>query len=502
MQLTTTMDYALRIVNYLANKGKMASTNELSKELTIPNSYIPKIIKGLKNNHLIAATEGMKGGYSLIKSPPDITLYDVISSTQSTMSNKCLDGSEKSSDLIHSDTEFDTDSIRKMLNSLENDYIDKLKNLTISDFIEDNGNLEYLENSKKNDRYLLMKVALNNNNCIEIISTNNDNLEKNNNLTNVSFNDFIKIYVENYVFNQDAKKVEEFLGNTIESINAKKCSDMSITYRGAEYKKIGSIQVTMLLNRHYDLKKNVLFFTFSNAKQNSINFSNNSYYLAELKKHDNQNLEIFWRVIALLEAVLDHNNIIKLDHKHDISFYTEQIYLQLQKDYPEYHITNEEIKNISRLAPIHDIGKIGIPIEILNKKGKLTKQEMDIVKEHPVIGSKIILKFPLNDLVNSILDYAYNICLYHHERYDGNGYPKQLKGDGIPLCAQVVGLVDAYDALINDRPYKRALSHADAVRMIVSGECGSFSNKLLVSFLEVSMKDNWQNFVREIKIQK
>ena len=129
------------------------------------------------------------------------------------------------------------------------------------------------------------------------------------------------------------------------------------------------------------------------------------------------------------------------EHQDDISFYTEQVYRQLQKNYPEYGITEEEIENVSHLAPIHDIGKIRVPIEILNKNGKLTIDEMEVVKQHPITGAEMTLRFPNGMTTEKLNKYSYEICRHHHERFDGSGYPDGLKGDQIPLCAQVVGLV-------------------------------------------------------------
>ena len=173
---------------------------------------------------------------------------------------------------------------------------------------------------------------------------------------------------------------------------------------------------------------------------------------------------------------------METEHQDDISFYTEQVYRQLQKNYPEFGITEEEIENVSHLAPIHDIGKIRVPIEILNKNGKLTIDEMEVVKQHPITGAEMTLRFPNGMTTEKLNKYSYEICRHHHERFDGSGYPDGLKGDQIPLCAQVVGLVDAYDALVSERPYKRKLKHAEAVRMIVNAECGAFSMKLLQCF--------------------
>jgi len=143
------------------------------------------------------------------------------------------------------------------------------------------------------------------------------------------------------------------------------------------------------------------------------------------------------------------------------------------------------------LAPIHDIGKIKVPIEILNKNGKLTDEEMNVVKQHPLVGAAMTRRFPEGVTTEKLNQYSYEICRHHHERYDGSGYPDGLKGNAIPLCAQVVGLADAYDALISPRPYKRKLTYGEALQMILNGECGSFSQPLLHCFLEAAMQKEW-----------
>ena len=132
-----------------------------------------------------------------------------------------------------------------------------------------------------------------------------------------------------------------------------------------------------------------------------------------------------------------------------------------------------------------------MPIEILNKNGKLTADEMEIVKQHPLTGAEMTLRFPRGTTTEKLNKYSYEICRYHHERYDGSGYPDGLKGDEIPLCAQVVGLVDAYDALVSVRPYKGKLKHEEAIRMIANGECGVFSKKLLQCFIAAAMQSDW-----------
>ena len=211
----------------------------------------------------------------------------------------------------------------------------------------------------------------------------------------------------------------------------------------------------------------------------------------ELRQKAQDETKQYWKMVSLLAAVLNHNNLIETEHQDDICFYTKQVYLQLQKNYPEYGITEEEIENVSHLAPIHDIGKIRVPIEILNKNGKLTVDEMGIVKQHPITGAEMTLRFPRGTTTEKLNKYSYEICRYHHERYDGSGYPDGLKGDEIPLCAQVVGLVDAYDALVSVRPYKGKLKHEEAIRMIANGECGVFSKELLKCFIAAAMQKEW-----------
>ena len=100
-------------------------------------------------------------------------------------------------------------------------------------------------------------------------------------------------------------------------------------------------------------------------------------------------------------------------------------------------------------------------------------------------------RFPEGVTTEKLNQYSYEICRYHHERYDGSGYPDGLKGNAIPLCAQVVGIVDAYDALINERPYKRKYEPKEAIQMISNGECGVFSKKLIQCLTAAAMQPEW-----------
>ena len=138
---------------------------------------------------------------------------------------------------------------------------------------------------------------------------------------------------------------------------------------------------------------------------------------------------------------------------------------------------------ITTASALHDIGKISIPDEILNKPGRLTAEEFAVIKGHSMAGANMLSELPLDQKEEPLVKTAYEICRWHHERYDGGGYPDGLKGEQIPISAQIVSLADVYDALVSDRIYKKAYSHKEAVRMILAGECGAF-NPLLLECLE------------------
>ena len=149
--------------------------------------------------------------------------------------------------------------------------------------------------------------------------------------------------------------------------------------------------------------------------------------------------------------------------------------------------TNEELVDLCSAAVFHDLGKISIDKAILNKPGKLTKEEYEIVKTHSMAGAQMLDALPeYKD--TPFVKTAYEICRWHHERYDGKGYPDGLKGEEIPISAQVVSLADVYDALVSERVYKKAFSHEKALEMIRNGECGTFNPLLLQCMTEAQDK--------------
>ena len=191
-----------------------------------------------------------------------------------------------------------------------------------------------------------------------------------------------------------------------------------------------------------------------------------------------------------LSSVVEHRNIESGQHILRIRMFTKILLENIMHSYPEYDLNERTINIISSASALHDIGKISIPDAILNKPGPLTAEEFEIMKTHSTKGCEILSGLERMD-DKEYLRYAYRICRYHHERWDGKGYPDGLRGDSIPICAQAVGIADAYDALTTDRVYKKAFSPAKAYTMILNGECGAFSPKLLECF-----KSSREEFVR------
>lgn len=183
-------------------------------------------------------------------------------------------------------------------------------------------------------------------------------------------------------------------------------------------------------------------------------------------------------MINVLAHIVEFRNGESGMHVHHIKQLTSILLQNLIEKTDKYHLTENDILLISTASSLHDIGKISIDDKILNKPGRLTAEEFEVIKTHSVIGAEM-----LQDLHNThnypLFDKAYEICRWHHERYDGKDYPDGLKGEEIPISAQVTSLADVYDALTSNRCYKKAFSHEKAMEMILDGQCGAFNPVLL-----------------------
>lgn len=187
-------------------------------------------------------------------------------------------------------------------------------------------------------------------------------------------------------------------------------------------------------------------------------------------------------LVDILSHIVEFRNGESGQHIIHVRTFTEVVLRQLQRMTERYALSQADISLISTVAALHDIGKIVIDEKILNKPGRLTPEEFELMKRHTVEGARMLEKVPAYQDAKMVKT-AWEICRWHHERYDGRGYPDGLKGDAIPISAQVVALADVYDALISERCYKKAFPHEVAIQMILNGECGAF-NPLLMECLK------------------
>ena len=187
---------------------------------------------------------------------------------------------------------------------------------------------------------------------------------------------------------------------------------------------------------------------------------------------------------GILSHIVEFRNAESGPHVQHIQTVSELLLRQLARKTDRYALTEDDIALISTASALHDIGKISIPDSILNKPGKLTAEEFEVVKTHAAVGASILQNLPMTQ-DEPLIQVAYQICRWHHERYDGHGYPDGLVGDQIPITAQVVSLADVYDALTGERCYKKAYPHETAVRMIQNGECGVFNPLLIECLLDI-----------------
>lgn len=203
-------------------------------------------------------------------------------------------------------------------------------------------------------------------------------------------------------------------------------------------------------------------------------------YAQKLQKRNSDMIEI-------IGSIVEFRDVESGEHIFRVKGYTKILAQEMMKRYKEYKLTPEQVQLITSASALHDVGKIAIPDHILLKPGRLTDEEFACMKEHSYKGYLLLQK------VKSVWDKEYaqvssDIARYHHERYDGRGYPDGLAGDEIPIAAQIVSLADVYDALVNERCYKKAFSKDEAYQMILEGKCGVFSPKILDCFTKARKK--------------
>lgn len=187
------------------------------------------------------------------------------------------------------------------------------------------------------------------------------------------------------------------------------------------------------------------------------------------------------RILDMLGNMVEQRNLESGLHVKRVKGFTEILARFMMKRYPKYELSEESVARIAQASALHDIGKIAIPDSILLKPGRLTDEEFAYMKTHTTRGGEILNQMEgiWDDDTHKL---SRDICLYHHERFDGRGYPEGLKGDEIPIAAQLVSVADVYDALVSERVYKAAFTKDEAFEMIQGGKCGVFSPELMECF--------------------
>lgn len=189
------------------------------------------------------------------------------------------------------------------------------------------------------------------------------------------------------------------------------------------------------------------------------------------------------KIVDVLGTVVEYRNLESGEHIKRVKEFTNILAEKAAEKYPEYGLTPEKIAVIVVASPLHDIGKIAIKDSVLLKPGRLTDEEFEYMKTHTTKGCEILTQIA-GTWSEEYEKISYKICRHHHERYDGKGYPDGLAGEDIPISAQLVSIADVYDALVSDRVYKKAIEKGKAYQMILDGECGTFSPRLIECFKE------------------
>ena len=210
-------------------------------------------------------------------------------------------------------------------------------------------------------------------------------------------------------------------------------------------------------------------------------------------------------LVNVLSQIVEFRNGESGSHVRHIRILTEKIMAQLLRKTDKYSLSSEEQDNITLASALHDIGKIAIDEKILNKPGRLTPEEFAVLKTHTTEGAALLHRLENFD-TEPLLQTACGIARWHHERWDGRGYPDGLAGDDIPIGAQLVSLADVYDALTSERCYKKAFPHEKAVQMILGGKCGTFNPLLLECLkdiegsLQAELKKDYQSAPAELEV--
>jgi len=299
------------------------------------------------------------------------------------------------------------------------------------------------------------------------------------------FNEIMKNDSGVIEFNQDGYAYSLIYQNTASDWKVAYVVDKKVL--ADETVKMQKQSIIYLIIAYLTLNLMVLVYYFKRQKELKLKLS-----LTEYKNHLEKMVyertvkleELNTAIIDNLADIVEFRDLESGQHIKRIKKFVRIIMENATDTYTEYKQYKDDIDKVCEVSALHDIGKIGIPDKILLKPGKLTVEEFEEMKKHTIIGGELALRI-LDKYDKNLKEFGYKICRYHHERYSGKGYPEGLKGEEIPFCAQIVGMADVYDALIEKRVYKEAIEHERAIQMILAGECGVFSEKLLATLMSV-----------------
>ncbi len=223
---------------------------------------------------------------------------------------------------------------------------------------------------------------------------------------------------------------------------------------------------------------------FFEAKQQSDSSIMEIDHVLKMQREDLNNAvgSLIGRICEVIESRSPEDS----EHVNRVRQITKALAAQFASDHPEFGLKEEIIDAISNASVLHDLGKIYVRDEILTKPQKLTTQEMEIVKSAPSLGAKLLGK--VQGIPEPFFTFAKEICRSHMERFDGKGYPDGLKGNQIPISAQLAGIAEAYDVLVSSRVYKKAYSHSEAMKMIKDGDCGAFNPEVFSCLQKIAGK--------------
>lgn len=224
-------------------------------------------------------------------------------------------------------------------------------------------------------------------------------------------------------------------------------------------------------------------FSYKNSLEDKVNRQNETlikqYF--QLKEQTAKLRESNEKMVDILGTIVETRNLESGLHVQRVKVYTGILAKYVMHNYPEYGLDDYAVDIMIHASALHDVGKIAISDSILLKPGRLTPEEFNEMKKHTTKGCDMLKNFE-GVWNEEYMKVSSEICKYHHERYDGKGYPEGLVGDKIPISAQIVSIADVYDALVHERVYKKAIPREEAYNMIMNGECGTFSTKILDCF--------------------